>query len=247
MWLTDPNVLIVTIFVVAAFVRGAFGFGDGLVAMPLLVLLLPITAAAPLMAFAGCLMAVIILAQEWRKVDVRPVFLLMVAGMLGVPIGIWMARQVDDRIVKAVLGTFIVSFSVWSLWKPNILHLTTDRSAPLFGIFGGILGGAYNTGGPPVVVYATLRRWSPQQFRGTMQVCTLTGSLWIIANHMFAGNITRNTLTMLGTIAPFIVVSLLVGRRLTSKLATPRFIGWIYGFLILLGIGLLASCFAPPR
>ena len=95
MWVTSPEAIIVSIFVVAAFFRGAFGFGDGLIAMPLLVLLLPITAAAPLMALSGCLMAIVILTQEWRQVDIRPAVFLMASSMAGVPIGIWLAGIVS--------------------------------------------------------------------------------------------------------------------------------------------------------
>ena len=38
-----------------------------------------------------------------------------------------------------------------------------------FGFFAGILGGAYNTNGPPVVIYGSLRKWSPATFRATLQ------------------------------------------------------------------------------
>ena len=239
--MTGPDVAIMAILVSAGFIRGAFGFGDALFAMPLLVLLMPATAAAPQMAFAALWIAMIILVREWKDVDVRPAALLITSAMVGIPCGIWLLVHVDQRIVKCVLGVTVVAFSVWSLRRPGSIQLQTDQSAPAFGFVSGVLGGAFNTGGPPLVIYASLRKWTPQKFRSTMQVYCLVGSTWVITMHSFAGNVTKQTLFHLLVAAPLIVVSTLAGQRLTRHLAMERFVRLVFVVLLLMGVGLVAS------
>ena len=115
MELTTTEILIVLILIGAGLVRGAFGFADALFAMPLLSLLIPGRAASPLMALAALLIAIVIIAREWRDLDFRSAALLICFGLIGVPLGIGMLRSVDDRIVKSLLGLVVIAFSIWSL------------------------------------------------------------------------------------------------------------------------------------
>lgn len=244
--MTGPEVLIVLILVSAGFIRGAFGFGDALVAMPLLAFFLPLQSATPLMAIAALLIAIVILATEWQEVEFRAASILIIAGMIGVPIGIWLIGTVDPRVVKSCLGCLLVGFSTWSLWKPRLLTLDNDRWAPAFGVVAGVLGGAYNTAGPPLVIYAALRRWPPQKFRAMMQAYCIVGSIWIITMHTGYGNVTRQTLFLSAVAAPFIVVSTVVGQRLTAKLATQRFVKMVFIVLLILGATLILSSLKLP-
>lgn len=71
---------ILTIVFLAALVRGAFGFGDALIGMPLLALFVPLTFATPLMALVGPTLAVLNLAKEWRSMEVRGAGLLIASN-----------------------------------------------------------------------------------------------------------------------------------------------------------------------
>ncbi len=194
------------------------------------------------MAFTALLIAVIILLREWKDVEAKPATLLIVSGLVGVPIGISLLSRIDERIVKSVLGLTLIAFSAWSIGKPGRFSLRNDRTAPLFGFFAGVLGGAYNTAGPPLVIYASLRQWSPQQFRSTMQAYCLIGSIWVIMMHAAAGNVTRQTLIHLGVAAPMVIAGTLIGQKLTGRLATQGFVKLVFVVLMLMGAGLLASC-----
>ncbi len=239
--MTGVDVVIVALLVTASFIKGALGFADALFAMPLLVLLMPVSTAAPLMAIAALWTSVIILSREWKDVDIRPAALLIASSMVGIPSGIWLLNHVDQRIVKSVLGATLIVFSVWSIRRPGSIQLQTDRLAPVFGFTAGVLSGAFSTGGPPMMIYASLRRWSPQKFRSTMQAYSLVGSGWVITAHSLAGNVTAHTLNLLLVAAPLIFIGTLTGQRMTKYLATERFIQLVYIVLLLMGAGLVAS------
>ncbi len=240
--MTIELLFIVAVIVGASFIRGALGFGDALFAMPLLALVLPTRAAAPLVALAAATTAVVLLVRDWRHIVLRPATLLTGFGVLGVPFGAWMLRTGDDRFVKGLLACVVLGFSAWSLRRSGRVRLRSDRLAPVFGFAAGLLGGAYNTGGPPLVVFGTLRHWTPLQFRATLQTYSIVASGWVIAIHSLTGLITRSTLTHFGIVAPMIIIAALAGRRLTNEIPADRFVRLVYAALIVIGLWLIVSC-----
>ena len=48
-------------------IRSAFGFGETLVAVPLLALLMPVEQAVPLTTLVSITVAAIVVAQDWHK------------------------------------------------------------------------------------------------------------------------------------------------------------------------------------
>src|SRR2546423_2318549 len=161
--------LAVAILFASTFVRSALGFGDALVAMPLLVLAVGVRTATPVVAFAASTIAVVILLRHWRRVDVRATWRLVVASLAGIPFGLLLLKAAPEAYVKIVLGVLLILYGLYSLLAPRLPELQSERTAYVFGFVAGVLGGAYNTNGPPVVVYAALRRWPPEHFRATLQ------------------------------------------------------------------------------
>ncbi len=93
----------------------------------------------------------------------------MLTTWIGIPIGIYFLKAAPDVIVKSLLGIIITGFGLYNLIVPNLPRLLNEYWAYLTGLIAGILGGAYNTNGPPVVVYGMLRRWDSEKFRITLQ------------------------------------------------------------------------------
>ena len=239
-------VFILAVIFVATLARAALGFGEALVAMPLLAIVLPIKVAAPLVALAGTFTAAIILCREWKHLELRVASVLIISGAVGVPGGVLTLNAVDDRVVKLILAALVLGFSVWSLCKPNPPELTSDRTAPIFGLTAGLLTGAYNTGGPPVVIFGALRRWTTNQFRATLQSWCLAGGGWALICHAWQHNITHDVVMPFVYSIPLILIACVVGRRLTSGVPTERFIRYVHAGLIVIGVYLVASSFILP-
>ncbi|MCA9117288.1 MAG: hypothetical protein KDA79_19595, partial [Planctomycetaceae bacterium] len=68
--LVESSLPVLVLFT-AALVRSTFGFGDALVAMPLLALFMPLETAAPLVALISLLIAGSVLQRDWRHAE-RP-------------------------------------------------------------------------------------------------------------------------------------------------------------------------------
>src|ERR1051325_1271536 len=107
--------------------------------------------------------------------------------MLGIPLGLMLLKNGGESVVKGVLAVVIIVFSVYSLLGGKDRELSDDRLAWLFGFGAGVLGGAYGMNGPPLVIYGSLRKWSPQHFRATLQGYFLPASLAGMWGYSLAG------------------------------------------------------------
>lgn len=228
---------------VSTLARSALGFGDALIAMPLLTLAIGLQVAAPLVALVATTIAVIILWRNWRVVDLRASGGLIVASLLGIPVGLGLLKDVPESLMQTSLGVLLIAFSVYSLRQPNFV-IRQDRGgyAGAFGFGAGVLGGAYNTVGPLIVVYGQLRRWAPERFRATLQSCFLPAYAGIVVGHGFAGLLTVQVFRLYTLALPLVLVAIFLGGRLNAALERERFTRWVN--LVLIGIGLIL-CLRP--
>jgi uncharacterized membrane protein YfcA len=223
----------------ATLIRSAFGFGEALIAVPLLALVIPVEVATPLAVLFSVTVAAVIVVQDWHQVHVRSAGWLVLSTLFGIPLGLWLLTAVAEPVVKALLALIIIAFSGYSLAGRIRLELTNDRLAWIFGFGAGILGGAYGMNGPPLVIYGALRRWSPQHFRATLQGYFLPASLVGMCGYWMTGlwvpAVTRYYLLAL----PPALVAILLGRVVNRRMKGHRFLVYVHIGLIVVGTVLL--------
>jgi uncharacterized membrane protein YfcA len=236
---TSVLIAVLSIVFLAALFRGAFGFGDALLGMPLLALFVPLTFATPLMALIGPTLSVLILAREWKALNLRSATVLIVSTIAGIPFGLLVLKHANSRLVNMILAVVIVLFALYNLIRPGFLRLRTDRTAPLFGFAAGVLGAAYNTNGPPVIFYGALRGWAPESFRATLQGYFLPTGTAILIGQGIAGLLTGPVLRTFLYALPLIALGTTAGWMLGTRIPARRHAGWIYALMLGAGFVLL--------
>ncbi|MHC4119053.1 MAG: sulfite exporter TauE/SafE family protein [Planctomycetota bacterium] len=234
------TVILVIIFV-AAFTRSTFGFGDAMVAMPLLTIAVGLNVATPLVGLMGITASATILIRHWRDVHFKSLGLLIISTLIGIPIGVRLLKGVHENVMRTGLAIVIVAFSLYKIFRPRLFTLTNEKLTPVFGLLSGILGGAYNTNGPPVVIYGTLRRWTPEKFRATLQGYFFPTGSMIALNHCLEGLWTRTVLLNYLLSLPVMLVAIFLGGILHRKIPSEQFDKYVYMFLIVLGGSLLIN------
>ena len=234
-------VFLVCVFFISTLVRSTFGFGDALVAMPLMSLMLDLRVASPLFALITTTISLLILSRTWRDVCFKSVWRLILSSIAGIPLGLYALKGAHDNVMKLILAVMIIGFSTYKLATPRLLTLKTDRSSFLFGFLAGIMGGAYNTNGPLVVVYGSLRQWSPVSFRATLQGFFIVNTAFIVLGHYFAGFLTKNVLDTYIIIVPVVVLAILLGTWFHHKIPSGKFDNYIHILLILIGLYLFVN------
>jgi uncharacterized membrane protein YfcA len=240
----DPITLYVLLVIfIATLIRSTLGFGEALVAVPLLALRTPVAIAAPLAVAVSVLVAGMVVVQDWHKIQTRSALWLILSTLLGIPLGLLLLARVDDHLVKSILGAIIICFSLYSLCAPTTLHLRRDHFTLLLGsgFLAGILGGAYGMNGPPLVLYGALRRWSPQSFRATLQGYFLPASLVGLIGYAILGLWSRPVTRYFLLSLPGILLGTVLGRAINHRLRSDRFFRVIYLGLIVTGAVLVAQ------
>jgi hypothetical protein len=246
--LSGPQVITVHVLIVifiATLIRSTFGFGEALIAVPLLALRIPIPVAAPLAVMVSVLVAGVVVVQDWRKIEIRSAAGLVASSLAGIPLGLLLLTQVNPQVTKVVLGLVIAGFSIYSLTARTRLHLEKDHPLWLLaaGFCSGVLGGAYGMNGPPLAIYGSLRRWPPQLFRATLQGYFLPASLIGLAGYAVVGLWAPEVIRYFLLSLPGIIVAIVLGRALNRRLNGERFLQYTYIGLIVIGLILVGQAF----
>jgi hypothetical protein len=235
--LDSTTLYVIAVIFAATLIRSTLGFGEALVAVPLLALRIPVVIAAPLAVLVSVLVAAAIVAQDWRKIEVRSATGLIIASLFGIPLGLLLLTRVNEHVIKLILGLVIILFAIYSLSGKVKRHLEKDHPILLIGsgFCAGVLGGAYGMNGPPLAIYGALRGWSPQHFRATLQAyflpASLAGLIGYIAMGLWVPAVTRYFLLSL----PGVLVATAVGRFLNHRLRGHAFFRTVYVGLVLIG------------
>lgn len=234
--------MIVTLIVFfAIFVQAASGFGLALISMPLLVGLVGIGTATPLVALIGITAEVFLLRRYWQALNFAAVKRLSLASVVGIPLGVYVLREGDGRFITTILGLIVAGYALYALFGPHLPELRQPAWAYGFGFLGGVLSGAYNTSGPPVIIYGTCRRWEPTTFKGNLQAYFLLNSLFTLSAHLISGNFTAVVWQHYLWAVPGVALGLVVGKWVDGRLNPTQFRKGVLVLLVLLGIRLIVG------
>lgn len=233
------ELLIIVVVFFAIFTQSLAGFGLGLVSMPFLASLLGIREAAPLVALVGITGEILLLGRYRHELNFRAVWRLSLASIIAIPIGILALKRLDEAIVLKILGGVIVAYSLYGLLNLRLPEIEHPRWGYGFGFVSGLLSGAYNMSGPPVVIYGNCRRWQPREFKSNLQGFFMLNSVTVIATHAINKNFNMAVLSHYLVAVPAIVVGVGVGLLLDKKIDPLTFRKLVLGLLVVLGARLI--------
>lgn len=233
------TVFIVSIVVFAAFVQSLSGFGFAVIIMPLITFVLGLQTAAPMVALTALTVYAINLVRYRRGINPQEVLRLGAASVLGVPVGVWVLTNVDETLIKGVMGLILVAYAVNALVRPTTQWVPSRMWVYPAGFLAGCLGGAYNTPGPPAIVYGSLRQWPKDEFRAAMQSLFLVSGLVVVGSHYIAHHLTQEVLTYYLYAVPALALGILAGSLVDRRVDGQRFRTIVTGMILVLGVSLL--------
>lgn len=224
-----------------AFTQSLSGFGVALVTMAILPALVGIQTASPLVALISLALELSILIIYRSSFNLGAILPLALAAVVGIPIGVWLLGVVPEDIVITILGIVIAGYAVYALLGIRLPAMKHPAWAYSMGFLAGILGGAYNTSGPPAVIYANCRRWAPVEFKTNLQGFFFITNIFVIANHGLRGNLTVDVWTIFLWSLPAVTLGILAGIGLGRKLSPEMFRKIVLILLVVLGLRLVFS------
>jgi uncharacterized protein len=225
----DVFSLDLTIFLVATFagalVAGLSGFAFGLVAASIwLYILTPLQTAALIVAF-GLIVQGYSVWKLRHALDWAKLWPFMLGAAIGVPVGIAILEWANPVHVRASVGTFLVLYSLYALFRPKMAAVTAGGLTADAGIgfLNGILGGITGLAGILVTIWCGLRGWPKDEQRTIFQpvaVATFAMSAaWLGINGVVAADTIRMFLFGL----PALLAGTWLGMKLYGRLDEPTF------------------------
>lgn len=175
------------IFFCACLIQALGGFGAGLMAVPLLTVLYEPRFIIPAFSVVTFSLNPLILFEVRGHADWRKVLAIITGSSMGLPIGVFALKSLDQNIIKLVIAavTFIIGILFLSGFKPKI-----KESASAFitaGVISGLLSGSAGMGGPPLVLLMLALGLKKDAFRATLIGCFIFNGLFGILLYFMNG------------------------------------------------------------
>lgn len=213
------------------------GFGSALVSMPLLALLLPLKLVVPVMLlldFTGMLSQGVRLR---RDLDVTEMGAVVPPQVLGMIVGVAALVWLPGPALLVFLGLFILGYGLYSLRAPPRRKPIARWWAIPTGLFGGLIGGMFGTGGAVFALYYTMRIPELTRMRATMSAVFVVSTGTRLILFLLSGLLLqREVWVAYLLLVPFVWGGLFVGHRLQGKL-TPAQVARVVSVLLLFSGG----------
>ncbi|WP_028584220.1 sulfite exporter TauE/SafE family protein [Desulfogranum mediterraneum] len=223
------------IFLLAGFIQGMTGFGAGLVAIPLLCLVVEVKLAVPLVILNGVILTSY-MAYRFRSAMDRTRILPLILGTLpGILAGTLLLKSIAPGQLRLLLGIMLIGYSGYNLLaRPKPLQLATIWGY-LAGFITGTITAMLSAGGPPVIIYTTLSDWSKEQIKATLSGFFFVNSLVAATAHALSGMTTLLTLHYFAVTFPFVLAGTALGALLTDRINRQTYLRLVYLLLIVFG------------
>ena len=221
----------------AGLIQGLSGFGSGLLAVPLLSLLLPVETVVPLLALLGFSLSVYNLWHLRRAVQLRPVWPLLGGYLLGTPLGLLLLKGLPQPLWMTALGAFLVLYSLFSLggYRTDFPWLREQRLG--LGIASGLLGTAFSTNGPPIILHVAAHgEWDADRQKAILSVFfSLSGGITLLA-HGSLGLITEEVLHWFLWMLPLLMLGAQTGVFLYRRMGQDDYRKLTFFLILMTGL-----------
>lgn len=241
--------LVALIVFLTHFQNSITGFGSAALALPFLVVLIGMGLSVPVLLILGWLIAVLIVAQSWREIVWPEYAKIMILTLIGMPIGVKAAGVLPEHYLKWALAIFMVAVGIHGLAKqfakgkaPGAISPGKKRLLSGFVPAGGIMQGAFGTGGPLIVVYATQALAEKSAFRATLCLVWVTLNPVVLGMRWATGKpVSMDVLQVVGICLVPMALGLALGNIAHHRANEKTFRRVVFAVLILSGLILAKS------
>jgi hypothetical protein len=232
--------------VAGGLVKGTFGLGLPLVAMPLLTsftslgtaiswLVVPMLATNFVQGLIGGWPAV---AARLRRFGLTIVVLIVFLA-----VSVQAIVLIPEKILFVIIGVAVIGMALLARFQPRMRVAPHQERwlGPLAGMAGGILGGFTTFFGPPLMIYLAGLRLTKDEFVGAVSLIYFTGSLGLgigvvgfgIADAAILGQ------SLVACVPAFLGIKL--GQLIRVRMNEHRFASWLFILYLVIGASFLAK------
>jgi len=207
----------------ASTLQSFLGFGYGIIAMAVLTLNLGVPTASGIVNITGMIQVGWVAWALRQHIRWDYIVRLIPGVMCGLALGLFTLKNADPTWLIRALGVTITGIAIWNLST----HRGHDEGSPLWdfgvGFSSGAIGGAFNTGGPPIVAYLYRRPDPPEVLKATVQMNFLIFTVVRLSAASTIGLVNQEIVRTALLLAPLVVVGAATGLALGRRVSPERF------------------------
>ncbi|MFW6311700.1 MAG: sulfite exporter TauE/SafE family protein [Nanoarchaeota archaeon] len=220
--------------------QSATSFGFGIFVMTLLPWVIDFKQAVIVVLLLAFLLTTRLSFKLREHIKGKILIPVLITSFLGRIGGVNILMYFSEEILKSILGLMLILISLYFMLYKNKLKIKATKIKGITaGFFNGILGGAFNTGGPPLVIYYLNAINEKMSYNSTLQATFAINCIFTIIIHLYYGNINTTILsyTIIGGLGVFAgsYLGLIIFKKIDEQILKKI----IYIFLIFMGIMLI--------
>lgn len=182
----------------AAMISTITGFGSATILTPFVAMVIDIKSAIVLVAFFHFANNLSKFTLMRKSINLRLVLVYGLPSMISALVGAWIFGSVDVSVIAILFSIFLMTFSIYSLFRPNLRIPEKDSILAIGGLISGLTSGLIGVGGAirsmflistflekeayiataaAIAIMVDVSRVSMYVFRGALQV---SHTMWII-------------------------------------------------------------------
>jgi uncharacterized membrane protein YfcA len=220
--------------------KSGFAGGAGVVAVPLLALVLPLSQAVALMLPLLIFMDVKSIAYYKDHINKQYLFAILPSALVGIVLAGFLLGSLSESILMLVLACLCISFSIWSKLLPFLANI--PGAAFLWGAVSGLTSTLIHAGGPPINIYLMSLKLDKKIWLATAAVFFGAINLTKVVPYYFldqwSGILMINALLLI----PVAWLGVKLGKNIQGKISEQQFMLVCRGLLFSSGIILLFKC-----
>ncbi|SKC89411.1 sulfite exporter TauE/SafE family protein [Maledivibacter halophilus] len=234
------------VIIIAHFLEAITGFGCTVLALPFCIAITGVKITVPVLTVIGWLLALYIIIIDWKSIIFKEYLKILGFVILGLPIGMRIFDVLPETPLKILLGIFMLIVSIRGLiisFMPEKDNVSPNHGSKVgkwllnFCLFcGGVIHGAFSSGGPFIIIYATKALPNKSNFRVTLSALWITLNSVVIIKNFMIGIMTKEVINLTIWMIPFLIVGMVLGNMAHKRIDGSSFNKIVYGALLISGI-----------
>jgi len=236
-----------TITLLAATIQSATGFGFGLIAVPVFLLILNSTDAIQMVMIIILCMSIVDGLKLRGQSSFQLLLWLNIGLLIGFPFGLIIFQHADLAVLKIFIATVILLFSLHNLY--HLLHVrsgqapnpatTNNWKTMLTGFFSGLMTTSLAMPGPAVMLYLVHQELDKTLIRATILTFFIFAYGGALILQTFTVGISSTTWVNGLSLVPVALLGVFSGHAIAHKINQQLFRRIVLIILILTAIAIL--------
>lgn len=233
-------VVAVPALVFAGISKGGLGGGVGGVSVPLMAMIISPTQAAAVMLPILCVMDLPAIHAYFGRWDRRLMRIMLPAGLVGIVLGTFSFRYLDDNWIRLLLGAIALGFLAGTLVRRNPAPVQPSKARGWFWSgLAGYTSFVAHAGGPPLSVYLLPQRLDKTVFVATSVAFFATANYAKLIPYFWLGLFDTRNIATSAALFPVGIAGVYLGVWVHKYINALWFYRIFYALLFLSGSKLL--------